>query len=82
MHDYVKRMESELKELEERIVKLSKFIDSDTFKHIRYETQDLLTEQIGVMIHYQRLLQKRLQLEYEEFNAIKELKCKSNLLAH
>ena len=82
MHDYVKRMEAELKELEERISKLSKFIESDTFKYIRYETQDLLTEQIGVMKHYQRLLQKRLQLEYEEFNAIEELKCKSNLLAH
>lgn len=79
MPDYVKRMEEELKELEERIVKLSKFINSDTFKYIRYETQDLLTEQIGVMIHYQCLLQKRLQLEYEEFNAIKELKCKNNL---
>lgn len=79
MPDYVKRMEEELKELEERIVKLSKFIESDTFKYIRYEKQDLLTEQIGVMIHYQRLLQKRLQLEYEEFNAIEELKCKSNL---
>lgn len=78
MPDYVKRMEAELKELEERIVKLSKFIESDTFKYIRSETQDLLTEQIGVMIHYQRLLQKRLQLEYEEFNAIKELKCKNN----
>lgn len=82
MHDYVKRMEAELKELEERISKLSKFIESDTFKYIRYETQDLLTEQIDVMLHYQRLLQKRLQLEYEEFNAIEELKCKSNLLAH
>ena len=79
MHDYVKRMEAELKELEERISKLSKFIESDTFKYIRYETQDLLTEQIDVMLHYQRLLQKRLQLEYEEFNAIEELKCKSNL---
>lgn len=68
MTEFITRIEAELKELEERIVKLSKFIESDTFKYIHYETQDLLTEQIEVMKHYQWLLQKRLQLEYEEFN--------------
>lgn len=72
MPDYVKRMEEELKELEERITKLSKFIESDTFKYTHYKKQDLLTEQLGVMIHYQRLLQKRLQIEYEELNETKE----------
>lgn len=68
MPEFITRMEAELKELEERISKLSKFIDSDTFKYyISCEKQDLMNEQLGVMIHYQRLLKQRLEIEHTEY---------------
>lgn len=68
MPEFIRRMEAELKELEERISKLSKFIDSDTFKYyVSIEKQDLMNEQLGVMIHYQRLLKRRLEIEHTEY---------------
>lgn len=68
MPEFITRMEIELKELKTRISRLLKFKDSDTFKYLPCEKQDLLNEQLGVMIHYQRLLKQRLQIEYDEYN--------------
>lgn len=68
MPEFITRMENELKELEERISKLSKFIKSDIFKYyVSCEKQDLMNEQLGVMIHYQRLLKQRLEIEHAEY---------------
>lgn len=72
MPEFITEMETELKELTERINKLSKFIDSYAFKYyVHYEKQDLMKEQIGVMIRYQDLLERRLKIEIDEYNEAK-----------
>lgn len=72
MPEFIVRIQAELKELTERIDKLSKFIETPTFKYyVRYEKQDLMEEQLGVMIRYQDLLERRLKIELDEYNEAK-----------
>lgn len=72
MSEFVVRMEAELEELTERIFKLSKFIETPTFKYyVSYEKQGLMKEQLSVMIRYQGLLERRLKIELGEYNEAK-----------
>lgn len=72
MPEFITRMEAELEELTERIFKLSKFIETPTFKYyVCFEKQGLMKEQLSVMIRYQGLLERRLRIELGEYNKAK-----------
>lgn len=64
MKDYVKRMEVELEELEEKMSKLASFVYSGKkFRDLGEEKQDLLRTQLSIMDEYARVLLRRIELE-------------------
>ena len=57
------RLTEEHSELNEKIKKLSAFIqDSDTFKSLNSQHQELLKRQLNVMLDYQQILIERIKL--------------------
>lgn len=62
MQDFKARLEKEILELVEKIVKLKKFIDSNDFLNIDSEQKGLLYAQFQVMKSYHLILEKRFSL--------------------
>lgn len=56
------RVEIELRELEQKAVKLGGFIISDKFNKLSRRAQDLLSEQFGTMCRYATILRERLEI--------------------
>lgn len=57
------RLTEEHSELNEKIKKLSAFIqDSDVFKSLNSQHQELLKRQLNVMLDYQQILIERIKL--------------------
>ena len=52
----------EREELEDKIVKLSNFLNSNTYKELTEDEQLLLTEQLPIMKDYSDVLFKRIKL--------------------
>lgn len=64
MEPYVKRMIEESEQLNERIGKLRKFIEaSEYYSMLPYTKQFLMWRQLRLMIRYERILRKRINLE-------------------
>lgn len=62
MRPYQQRVVDEKKELDDKLEKLSKFIDNeDLFFALEIEDQDLLGEQEDLMKRYSEVLQKRIE---------------------
>lgn len=60
---HVSRMEQELAELDERIQKLSDFLDGDVFPHLDPQDRNLMLIQSNAMRNYQSALKQRLMRE-------------------
>lgn len=56
------RVEQELKELEEKKVKLAMFIGTEPYLRMTREEQDLFFEQFIVMGAYVKILKRRLEI--------------------
>lgn len=59
--DFVKRLEEEMAELQERLGKLATFMDSDNFGNLSDRQQLLLTLQANTMVAYLGVLTLRLE---------------------
>lgn len=62
MKDWQKRAIKEAEELEEKIVKLSEFLNSDEFINLDNEDKRLLTQQYDHMQDYHSVLRHRVDL--------------------
>ena len=60
---FVLRMITEYKELNEKIVKLEKFLNGETFKNLSQLKQDLLKSQYSSMLSYSSTLRIRINIE-------------------
>ena len=60
------RLKTELKELEERVEKLSNFIISDEYKSLDKWNKYYLKEQQEVMFHYCDILRRRIYLHEKD----------------
>lgn len=60
---FVSRMITEYKELNEKIVKLEKFLNGETFKNLSQLKQDLLKSQHSSMLSYSSTLRIRINIE-------------------
>ena len=60
MEDFKKRLISEKDELNEKIVKLNQFINSENFNKIDKVQQSLLKTQLFVMRTYHSILEERI----------------------
>ena len=60
---FVARMLIERSELQEKIAKLDKFIDSNKFSELSVVKQDLLVSQYNAMLTYLGILEMRLKFE-------------------
>lgn len=60
---FVSRMITEYKELNEKIVKLEKFLNGETFKNLSSLKQDLLKSQYSSMLSYSSTLRIRINIE-------------------
>ena len=60
--EFVERMEIELKELEEKLEKLDKFMDSGEFQALSDLNQTLLFDQAESMADYAKILKRRIKL--------------------
>lgn len=60
---FVARMLMEHAELQEKVTKLDKFIDSDKFSELSVVKQDLLVNQYNAMLTYLGILEMRLKVE-------------------
>lgn len=69
MEPYQQRVVDERKELEDRIVKLEKFINDKRFNELSYAHQRLLSKQKLIMCDYSDILDARIQLFNEESDA-------------
>lgn len=63
--NYIHRMETEQKELKDKIDKLSNFINSDKYKELSDVKCTLLKYQIEAMKKYYKILSARILLERE-----------------
>jgi hypothetical protein len=60
MEEYVERMLNEFKELDERVMKIIAFIDSEKYLTLSLEEQRNLCDQYHAMVLYKSALGKRL----------------------
>lgn len=60
MNEFLKRVISEREDLDNKLVKLKRFIDNDIFKRLTSEEQTMLTEQYKTMEQYLSILDKRI----------------------
>lgn len=60
MEEYVERMLNEFKELDERVMKIADFINSEKYLTLSLEEQGNLCDQYHAMILYKSALGKRL----------------------
>lgn len=60
MQDFLKRVINEREELNNRLVKLNKFLSSDIFSRLSTEEQSLLEKQSETMEVYLSILDKRI----------------------
>ena len=61
MDSFKERMVTEHKELQERVVKLSNFINTDMFKTLEEDEQNDMKEQLRAMIMYRTALERRMR---------------------
>ncbi len=62
MTELLNKLNEEQKELEDKIVRLSYFIDNNTtFKHLDLEMQELLESQLYHMRYYNNILLNRIE---------------------
>lgn len=59
--DFVKRLEEEMAELQDKLEKLVKYLDSPMFERLKEKQQILLTMQANSMITYLGILTLRLE---------------------
>lgn len=62
MSDFKSRLSIEKSELDEKIEKLSMFLNSDAVKNIDPKQQDLLADQLPAMASYSDILSQRIAL--------------------
>lgn len=60
------RLYIELAELNDRQAKLNKFFDTETFKNLPMQKQNLLRAQFGAMLAYSQILVERIRVEESE----------------
>lgn len=60
MNEFLKRVISEREDLDNKLVKLKRFIGNDIFKRLTIEEQVMLTEQCKTMEQYLSILDKRI----------------------
>ena len=60
MNEFLKRVISEREDLDNKLVKLKRFIGNDIFKRLTNEEQSLLKEQYETMLKYLTILDKRI----------------------
>jgi hypothetical protein len=65
MSDFITRMKAEGDELLDRLTKLYAFLDSPTYNGLSGHQQMLLTMQCEYMSGYARILERRIDIEYE-----------------
>jgi hypothetical protein len=68
MKGFIERLEIECKEIEERTLKLQKFIDSTDILELEPIHQHLLVAQIGAMTSYYSIVELRTKLLKEKAN--------------
>jgi hypothetical protein len=61
MDAFKERMLTEQKELVERIVKLSNFINADIFQTLEEDEQNDMKEQLRAMVQYRVALERRMR---------------------
>jgi hypothetical protein len=61
MDSFKERMIAEHKELAERVVKLSNFINADVFQMMEEDEQSDMKEQLRAMIQYKVALERRMR---------------------
>jgi len=66
MSDFIKRLENELNELNEKLDKLTVFIGTGNFDKLSVQHQKLLLSQQSTMARYSNILSDRLNLSKEE----------------
>lgn len=57
------KIEIELEELQEKLYKLNKFFDTETFKSLSERDKNLLNAQFGAMLSYSSILIERIRFE-------------------
>ena len=62
MNPIKERVKVELDELQMRLTKLKRFVESERITTVSDEMADLLRQQYGVMKEYQEILKKRISL--------------------
>lgn len=60
--DFVQRMLVEYEDLQDKLVKLGAFINSDEFKELDNENRSLLNAQYHTMYTYKVILSKRIKI--------------------
>lgn len=60
--DFVQRMLVEYKDLQDKLVKLGAFINSDKFKELDDENRSLLNAQYHTMYTYKVILSRRIKI--------------------
>lgn len=61
MDSFKERMIAEHKDLAERVIKLSNFINTDTFQILEEDEQNDMKEQLRAMIQYRVALERRMR---------------------
>lgn len=61
MESFKERLAAEHKELAERVVKLSNFINADIFHTLEEDEQNNMKEQLRAMIQYRVALERRMR---------------------
>lgn len=61
MYSFKERMIAEHKDLAERVIKLSNFINTDTFQILEEDEQNDMKEQLRAMIQYRVALERRMR---------------------
>lgn len=62
MSDFKEILFEELEQLQNRINKLSSFMNGEKFRELKIEQQDLLKDQLRVMNKYENILELRIEL--------------------
>lgn len=63
----IERLRQERDELEEKIVKIKKFNNSESFEYLDKEDRDLLIAQENAMVTYHQILQIRIKKRNKEY---------------
>jgi hypothetical protein len=61
MESFKERMIAEHKELAERVIKLSNFINADIFQTLEEDEQNDMKEQLRAMVQYRVALERRMR---------------------